>query len=105
MTSEIPFYKLARIYAAVMGPTPGFLAGVRYTVRLWDGIDGAWVDCEGLVAVAPDEALRGWYRLTEGGTKKISFDEIDYYRVFLCGTEMYWGHDREMFRDPEGGPR
>lgn len=68
-------------------------------VRHWDGMDGTWTDVTD--ACSPAEALAEWYRRTGGGTTKISFDEIDYYRIFPADTVMEWSNGKEMFR-PEG---
>lgn len=57
-----------------------------FIVRLWDGMDGCWCDCT--EAVLAKEALRIWKEHTENGTKKICFNEIDYYRIFPAETQM-----------------
>lgn len=83
-------------WAAMKGsPEPDLFKGMC-VVRLWDGMDGCW--CDVTAAVTPEEALRVWNERTERGTKKVSFDEIDYFRIFPATTKMVWSGDREMFR-------
>jgi hypothetical protein len=71
-----------------------------YTLRLWDGMDGCWTD------VATGDrltVLRKWAENTKNGTKQVSFNEIDYYRIFPADTKMLWdgSKGREMNRPPE----
>jgi len=75
-----------------------FTANAKFTVRLWDGMDGCWCDCA--KDVSKEEALKVWADRTKNGTEKVSFSEIDYYRIFPGGTRMKWNGDegREMFR-------
>ena len=69
-----------------------------YVVRGWDGMDGCWTDCTG--EIGREEALRVWVKRTDGGTHQISFEEIDYCRIFPGGTRMDWdgSEGREMHR-------
>jgi hypothetical protein len=62
-----------------------------YIVRQWDGMDGCWTDCTG--DVGREEALRAW-----ASRHNVSYDEIDYYRIFPDGTRMDWdgSEGREM---------
>jgi hypothetical protein len=71
----------------------------RFTVRIWDGMDGCWTDCPGAIAVDAATALKAWANKTDNGTKRIRFDEIDYYRIFPAETRMVYDNDNEMFRD------
>jgi hypothetical protein len=57
-----------------------------YVVRLYDGMDNQWIDVSGPLPY--DEANKIWQEKTDNGTKRISFDEIDYYKVFPADTEM-----------------
>lgn len=86
------------LYREVMSTPVDFSAGL-FIVRQWDGMDGCWTDCT--EAVSAGEALVDWSKRTARGTQKISFREIDYYRIFPADTRMKWdgteGH--EMFRD------
>lgn len=90
---------LLAIYCEVMRDVADvFVKYGSYIVRLWDGMDGCWCDCTGVVG--REEALRYWAEKTGGGAHHISYDEIDYYRIFPGGTRM--GLDgsegRELFR-------
>ncbi len=69
-----------------------------FVVRLWDGMDGTWCDC-GEPHALLEGALAVWYQRTERGTKKVAFNEIDYFRIFPADTRMHYSEGREMFRD------
>ena len=75
-------------------------ADARFVLRQWDGMDGCWSDCSD-APVTADEALALWNERTNGGTERVKFSEIDYYRIFPSGTRMHWdgGEGREMFRN------
>lgn len=70
--------------------------GAKFVVRQWDGMDGCWCDCTG--AVGATHALKVWLERTEGGTKRVSFSQIDYYKIFPADTKMLYDGDNEMFR-------
>jgi hypothetical protein len=57
-----------------------------FIVRLYDGMDNQWIDVSGPVPL--EEANKIWLEKTENGTKKIHFDEIDYYKIFPADTKM-----------------
>jgi hypothetical protein len=59
-----------------------------FVVRLYDGMDNQWIDVS--KPLPYDEANKIWLENTEGGTKKITYDEIDYYRIFPADTEMLY---------------
>jgi len=65
-------------------------------VRLWDGMDGAWIDVT--EPIPEEEANRIWNEKTKNGTEYAEYDDIDYYKVFPADTVMHWSGDREMFR-------
>ena len=67
-----------------------------FIVRLWDGMDGAWYDISG--PVSREEANDIWNKKTKNGTKKISYNEIDYYKIFPANTSMFYDKDNEAFR-------
>lgn len=67
-----------------------------YIVRLWDGMDGTWIDITGPVPEA--EASRIYDEKTANGTVKTTFEDIDYYRIFSADTEMIYSEGLEMFR-------
>jgi hypothetical protein len=69
----------------------------EFVVRVWDGMDGCWCDVsdEPLTKTA---AIQMWMEKTENGTKAISFDDIDYYKIFPYETTMMYSGNNEMFR-------
>lgn len=75
-----------------------FVEHQTYVVRVWDGMDGCWTDC--VSGIGREEALRIWAARTDGGRRCVSYDEIDYYRIFPDGTRMHWdgSEGREMHR-------
>ncbi len=77
----------------------------RFMLRQFDGMDGCWCDCNER-GVKAETALRAWAKDTENGTKRTSFNDIDYYRIFPAGTKMTWDGSpgREMFRDDDREP-
>lgn len=90
---------LLALYCRVMCETADvFVKYETYVVRGWDGMDGCWTDCTGEVGL--DEALRAWADRTEGGTRHVSYAEIDYWRIFPGGKRMLWdgSEGREMHR-------
>lgn len=98
---EVPHEPLLALYCRVMGEVAEvFVKHASYVVRLWDGMDGCWIDCT--VEVNRQEALRVWADRTEGGTCLVAYAEIDYYRIFPGGTRMLWdgsgGSEGEMHR-------
>jgi hypothetical protein len=67
-----------------------------FVVRLWDGMDGIWLDITG--PLTHPEAYRIWLEKTANGTAKIRYEDIDYYAVLPADTEMLYSGNREMFR-------
>jgi hypothetical protein len=59
-----------------------------FIVRFYDGMDNQWMNVSG--SVPREEANKIWLEKTENGTKHISFDEIDYYKVFPADTRMIY---------------
>ena len=92
----------AEIYNRVMNSSIDFKKGT-FTVRQWDGMDGCWSDCHEATGVSGAEALLTWMERTESGSKRVSFNEIDYYKIFSADTRMAWdgSEGREMFRGGE----
>jgi hypothetical protein len=78
---------LLDLYKRVMNDSIDFTQGT-FTVRIWDGMDGCWTDVGEATNVSADKALEVWNERTKGGTEKIRFDEIDYYRIFPADTYM-----------------
>ena len=65
-----------------------------YVVRLFDGMDGEWMDITD--AITEEEAKRIWNKKTKGGTYKTSYDDIDYYDIFPADTKMYFSEGRSQ---------
>jgi hypothetical protein len=87
---------LEALYTKVMRPAPDlFTANTKFTLRVWDGMDGCWCDC-----VTGDKlhVLTHWAERTHNGTEKTKFADIDYYCIFPADTRMLWSGDNEMFR-------
>lgn len=91
--------ELLALYCGIMREVPEvFVAHETYVVRWWDGMDGCWTDCTG--EVDREQALRTWATRTDGGAHNVSYDEIDYCRIFPGDTRMRWdgSEGREMNR-------
>ena len=73
----------------------------KFTVRVWDGMDGCWCDCFDAINVSGEQALAAWLKDTKDGTKNVAFREIDYYRIFRAETTMLYNSHNEMFRPDE----
>ncbi len=58
----------------------------KYIVRLYDGFDRLWIDISKPVLLTDAEKI--WNERTDYGTKKTSFDDIDYYKIFPAETKM-----------------
>lgn len=81
--------ELLAIYCRAMRETEDvFIKYESYIVRLWDGSDGCWTDCTG--EVDRDKALQYWAEKTDGGTRNVSYAEMDFFRIFPGGTHMLW---------------
>ena len=59
-----------------------------FVVRLYDGFDNLWIDVS--KPVPRDEAERILAEKTDNGTRKTSFSDIDYYRIFEADTTMFF---------------
>lgn len=90
--------QMLQLYTRVMGVVSWPLEG-RYTVRVWDGMDGVW--CDVVANVDLKTALATWCEHTNNGTERTRFDEIDYYRIYPADTRMLYGSGFTMFRDDE----
>ncbi len=62
--------------------------GARFTLRVWDGMDGCWCDVVANVDLA--FALRAWCERTENGTKATKYADIDYYKIFPADTKLLY---------------
>lgn len=69
-----------------------------YQVRLWDMMDGTWVDVgepvSRLAAESDAEALNEQMH----GKPDAGYDDGDYYAAFPADSELHWSNGREMFR-------
>lgn len=87
---------LEALYTRVMHPPLDlFTANEKFTLRVWDGMDGCWCDCETGDKIT---VLTHWAERTRNGTEKTKFADIDYYAIFPADTRMLWSGDNEMFR-------
>jgi hypothetical protein len=57
-----------------------------YVVRLFDGMDGEWMDVSD--PVTKEEADKIWNEKTNNGTKNTKYEHIDYYDIFPADTKM-----------------
>lgn len=60
----------------------------KFIVRLFDGMDGEWMDIS--LAVSKEEADKVWNESTKDGTEHTKFDDIDYYKIFPADTRMIY---------------
>lgn len=65
----------------------------KFTLRVWDGMNGCWCDCFDATNVGLDIALAKWMKETGNGTRRVAFSEIDYYRIFPADTRMIYDSD------------
>lgn len=69
----------------------------KFVVRLYDGFDNEWMDVSRpLVWV---EAKKIWDEKTENGTKKTTYDDIDYYKIFPVNTVMHFSAEGRKLKD------
>lgn len=97
--SQLSAEQLLALYCRVMHEVErDFATHASYVLRVWDGMDGCWTAVTG--DVDREKALRCWAECTDGGTRRVSYDEIDYYRIFPGGTHMLWdgSEGQEMHR-------
>jgi len=70
-----------------------------YVVRLWDGMDGIWMDVS--KPASRKEAEKIYNEKTANGTKNTRYEDIDYYGVFPADTTMRYSYEADsngMFR-------
>lgn len=97
--SKDDLQELIKLYEGVMGKAHDVDFNnpeAKFTVRVWDGMDGCW--CDSASGVGALEALKHWCERTNDGTERTKFADIDYYRIYPADTKMHWSGDREMFR-------
>lgn len=90
--------EMLTLYYTKMGPGEVSSPG-PFTVRVWDGMDGCW--CDVVANVDRETALRTWCKETSNGTHAASYNDIDYYRIFLATTQMLWSGNHTMRGDDE----
>lgn len=79
--------EMQQLYMRVMGVN-AWSADDKFTLRVWDGMDGCWCDVVTNVDLA--FALRAWCERTENGTKATSYSDIDYYKIFTADTKLLY---------------
>lgn len=67
-----------------------------YVVRLFDGMDGEWMDIT--KPVSKEEAQRVWDERTDNGKRAAKYGDIDYYKIFPADTTMRFSEGRSMHR-------
>jgi hypothetical protein len=67
-----------------------------FVLRLWDGMDGVWIDVTGPIPYADCQTV--YNEKTANGTVKTTFQDIDYYRIFPADTIMEYSGDNVMLR-------
>ena len=65
-----------------------------YVVRLWDGMDGTWTDVSS--PLSKQNARKVYMDKTKGGTKNVSYSEIDYYRIFDANSTMHYSNGKSL---------
>jgi hypothetical protein len=85
--------RMMQLYESVMGMWE-FRDDDKFTLRVWDGMDGCWCDVVANVDLA--FALKAWCERTADGTKATRYDHIDYYRIFPADVKMLWSGDFTM---------
>lgn len=95
--------EMQKCYYRAMGINPAWLAErhERFTVRLWDGMDGVWCDLPEATNVDLAFALRVWCEQTKNGTEKTSYGGIDYFAIFAADRTMLYSGGHTMFRGDE----
>jgi NDP-sugar pyrophosphorylase family protein len=67
-----------------------------FVVRLYDGFDHIWMDIS--KPVSKEEAERILVEKTDNGTKKSTYDDIEYYAIFPADTTMLYSMEHQMRR-------
>lgn len=93
--------EMKQCYYEATGIDPTWIKSERFTVRLWDGMDGVWCDLPEATNVDLAFALRTWCQRTANGTKSTSFGHIDYFAIFEADRTMLYSGGHTMFRDDD----
>ncbi len=70
-----------------------------FVVRLWDGMDGEWMDVSD--PISKEAADQVWNEKTDNGTKSTKYSDIDYYKVFSTKTKMLYSDGFSQTRPNE----
>jgi len=65
-----------------------------YVVRLYDGMDGEWMDVS--EEVTKEEAESIWNERTCNGTCRTVYYDIDYYEIFPADTKMTFSNGQSL---------
>ena len=63
----------------------------KFVVRLWDGMDGYWIDVS--EPISQEAANKLLATKTGNGTRNTKYSDIDYYCIFPAGTKMIFSAD------------
>lgn len=69
-----------------------------WQVRLWDMMDGTWIDVGEPTTREAAEQEAGFLNREKHGKSEAGFDDGDYYSAFPADSELHWSNGREMFR-------
>jgi hypothetical protein len=69
-----------------------------WQVRLWDMMDGTWVDVGDPMPRAEAEQNAKDRNEEKYGKPNAGFNDGDYYAVFPSDTKLHWSDGRMMFR-------
>ena len=62
----------------------------EYVVRQYARYDNEWIDITGAVSLI--EAATEWDKLTEGGTRKVRYEDGTYFDIFPIDTTMVFSN-------------
>ncbi len=71
----------------------GLQEAKKYTLRLFDGMDGVWCD---IASGGLKKLLPIWAERTANGTKATRYADIDYYCIFTADTKMLYSGNFTM---------
>lgn len=69
-----------------------------WQVRLWDCMDGTWIDVGPERSEFHAKADAANRNLAAHGKIDAGFDDGDYYAAYPASSELHWSNGREMFR-------
>lgn len=74
------------------------MAEELWQVRVWDCMDGTWVDVGQPVYRFAAEGDAESLNLEKHGKPDAGYDDGDYYEAFPAESELHWSNGRMMFR-------